>query len=74
MQPNTDRAMAIIELWIGYANRQRLPCQGQFWTARDILEGRLAVPARIREECIEAIKACKPSADRDVLVAALEAA
>jgi hypothetical protein len=69
-----DRALEIINAWIGYAQiAGKGKHTAEFWTVRDILEGVLRVsPGRAAQAVAFVRTECKPSDDRDALVAALE--
>lgn len=69
-----DRALEIIEAWIGYAQiAGKGKHTAEFWTVRDILEGVLRVsPGRAAQAVAFVRTECKPSDDRAALIAALE--
>lgn len=74
MTSRSDRALEIIEEWIGYAQvAAKMQHVAEFWTVRDILEGVLRVsPGRAAQAVAFVRDQCKPSDDREILLADLQ--
>jgi hypothetical protein len=73
--PERTRALAIIEAWIDRAHADNmLRHKVAFWVVRDLLEGRIRIPPADRDQVVSFLREqCKPSADRDLLLAELGA-